>query len=268
MPCSFLAAQFRGTPETKKMIYLMSDWLVKQLLMFDMVLYGAIVRDTMAEMNIHDFVDDGGIIECTGPFSIKPYLERLLHDVIVESTIVHDDLTSCNTEYTFDHIDRHVKVDIQYYKCVQKDEPRSIDVNCLCLSRIGLFLTRPVSFQPSIFQNHPCPLLAILEQCRKKEFRVVGGFARFERVKGMVRQGWTLKNGAVHRCDEPPTDDCCCICKNRFHNVSTALPCVETRCGHVYHTSCWRKYLKSRDNSGNVSCPLCRHEMQPWEAVV
>lgn len=248
------------------MMYLLSDWLVKQLLLFDMILYGSIVRDTMAEIDLHAFVDDGGIITCNGPISSMSYLERLLHQCILTRAVDTNSLSATTITYVFDHIDRRVTVCISYYKCIQKELPcRNIDVNGLCLSRTGLFLSIPNTFQPSIFQSHPCPLLTVLEQCQKKEFSMLNlgipdGTAD---AKRLIEKGWTMVNGAVHAAADVPEDDVCSICNHGFSSQS-----IETRCGHVFHTACWNDYLRSKPRVEIIPCPMCRHEMQRWEALV
>lgn len=250
------------------MLFLLSDWLVKQLLLFDMTLYGSVVRDTMAGIDLHKFVDDGGTITCTGPISSMPYLERLLYHCTLSRLIDTNNLSTTTVTYVFDHIDRRVKVRVLYYKCMQKNIPvNNVDVNCLCLSRTGLFLVTPSTFDACIFQSNPSPLLDILEHCRAKEFKMINMTladpTATAEAKYMIEQGWNMINGAVQATVKTP-DDVCSICKNGF----AASQSIETRCGHVYHATCWNQYLQSKSRNEIIACPLCRHELLHWEALI
>lgn len=251
----------------KRMFQLLSDWLIRQFLLFDAVLYGAVVRDCMANIDLHDFVDSGGIITMHAPISSMNYVERLIHEAIVGKIVNGNNLSETNVVYTCDHIDRKIKVLVTYYKCMQKELPcRNIDVNSLCLSRTGLGISAPTAFQPCIFQSHPSPLLTILEHCRNREFHLLNANCfdseKVKEAEALIERGWHMLNGAVHVCEDLPSDDVCCICKSDFVHS-----CIRTRCGHTFHAECWTKYLKSV-SAHVVACPMCRHEMDKWEALV
>lgn len=252
----------------ENMLQLLNDWLIRQFLLFDAVVYGEVVRDNMANVDLHDFIDNGGIITMQATFGTMNYVERLVHDCILEKVVLRDNMSETKITYTFDHIDRNVKVLVIYSKSIQKDLPhnRFVDVNCLCLSRTGLGIAIPTPFEACVFQSHPSPLLSILENCRNRQFNLLNATCfdsdKVKEAKRLIEKGWHLVNGAVKICQDLPTDDVCSICKSEFVHSS-----IVTRCGHTFHAECWEKYLSSKSTL-MVGCPMCRHEMALWEALV
>ena len=45
--------------------------------------------------------------------------------------------------------------------------------------------------------------------------------------------------------------DICLICRDKF---DTEIPCLQTKCNHVFHEPC----IKQSVGSGNTTCPKCR----------
>ena len=59
-------------------------------------------------------------------------------------------------------------------------------------------------------------------------------------------------------------DDLCAIC---YTSELSAEPCVQLRCGHIYHANCVSKLLKHGWNTlqitfGFMSCPTCKQEIK------
>ena len=257
------------------MIYLLGDWLIQKLLMFDMVLHTSIVRETFANVNVLDFIEQGGIIVCSGPIIAKNYFERTMkHIMLNEPSLEREMLTGNLYHYSFHHLDREVLVKILYFKTTphHHEFPRyDVDINRLCISRTGLYVNpyRGVDATPTL-------LYTLMQQCANKEFQIIDPLIdphwKFQRAKSLIARGYKLKNPHIIEKEEMNCD--CSICQN---TVDEDIVCELFICKHKFHVECWRNYLKSKTTNRTtinfalpdlVPCPNCRQKYQQWRVLI
>lgn len=251
---------------------LLEDALLQSLLLFDVVLHGSIVRETMAGVRLDDFVARGGVIVATAPHVVKPYIDRTLFQQILNITVENNSLSTLVVRYELSYQKSIVPLCIGYYKCLQMDFPKKdLDVNQLTLSREGLGTCGHASLG-----GHPSPLHAALVGCQRREFRIVEPYTdvhfKFRRAKRFIERGWTLVHGgiALKRADDAVPDDDCAVCKEPLNGVGAV---IETRCRHCFHAQCWTDLVNSKTAQNallsiQVHCPLCRHPFMVTEALV
>lgn len=265
------------------MLYLLGDWLIKKLLAHDCTLHGSVVREHFAGTDPLQFFDLKGVVVATAPRNAKNYLERALRTVMVVDPFVEEEnLLGEQVVYTIDHLERHVTVRIFYktQNVANCNFPRmDVDVNRLAMDRKSLYVMDTPGFE-----KEPAVLYELLVKCKKRQFDVLEPMVnpgwKIQRLKRLLKHGWVHEGGAVQvvrdyvekKGDE---QDKCAICQDVFSAKETNC---RTRCGHEYHLRCWRKYVKTKRTSQQnlssflhpptIECPLCRHEMEAFEAQI
>lgn len=268
---------------------LLENELIQQLLMFDVTLVGSVVRESLRPgFEFSEFVDNGGVIVGQCPLTVKNFVERALFDQIIRSRIEMTTMANVVVHYILHGEDGGtVRLRLGYYKIMQQEFPKcDVDINCLSLSRAGLYVdpllvhSKPSNLtQPPPYISVPNPLSTLIQMCRNKRFSLISPQTdtvfKTMRASNLIQRGWFYMGSSLIRVlpTEVPDDDVCSICSESFCRT---IPVFETRCGHMYHGKCWEKYFQSKDTvelGGMhmplfISCPLCRENMHIYEALL
>jgi hypothetical protein len=275
---------------------LLENELIQQLLMFDVTLVGSVVRESMRPgFELSEFVDNGGVIVGQCPLTAKNFVERALFDQIIRSRIEMTTMANVVVHYMLHSENGRgtVRLRLGYYKIMQQEFPKcDVDINCLSLSRAGLFVdpllvhSKPSNLtKPPPYISVPNPLSTLIHMCRNKRFSLISPQTdtvfKTMRASNLIQRGWFYMGSSLARVPptEVPDDDVCSICSERFCENE---PVFETRCGHMYHGKCWENYLKSKESTGvelggiqtyiqlpsDISCPLCREHVAIYEALL
>jgi hypothetical protein len=145
--------------------------------------------------------------------------------------------------------------------CENLNTDMKIDFSCnnLKLTSTGIGLCTIVDGQ----SEHET-LLMCMNDIAAKKLRFIGSTVykkkMFERLKRMQHKGWFVHEDSVLKIVPEPRqsieNEHCSIC----HDTFKGRPCVQTTCKHVFHLSCFQKFVTITRNKHQIKCPMCRND--------